>query len=120
MKERTLREIEEEMDAIIPTGSIGRMLDLVDEHGNTIDKMFHAIFDGKLERIYELEKLGIDITEKSFLKAAIKHDQLLVACHQVHKGADINAIIELSENYDNQNILQWARSWKRAHATKRI
>lgn len=115
MKERTLKEIETEIDAVVPTGNIGRVMDLVDEHGHTIDKMFYAIFDCDLERIYELENLGIDVTQDSFVKAAIKHDQLLVVCHQVHQGASIDTVIEYAENYESQRIWQWAKSWKKTH-----
>jgi hypothetical protein len=117
MKERTLKEIEEEIEHYRALGGIGEVMDLVDEHGSTIDKMFHAIVDGNLEQIYELETLGIDITQNLFVKLAIKYEQLLVLRHQVHKGANIDTAIEYAEDYDIGIIWQWAKSWKKLHFT---
>lgn len=119
MKERTLKEIEQEIEATSPTGNVGKVMDLVDEHGNTIDSMFHAILDGNIERIYELETLGIDVTEDSFVNLAIKHDQLLIVCHQVHKGANINVVINYANEYKIGRIWQWATSWKKVHSTQK-
>ena len=118
MKERRLKEIEQEIEATSPTGNVGRVMDLVDEHGNTIDKMFQAIHEGNLERIYELETLGIDVTEDSFVKLAIKHDQLLVVCHQVYKGANINIVINYASDCNIGRIWQWAKSWKKVYSTQ--
>ncbi|MDO3552052.1 hypothetical protein [Ralstonia pseudosolanacearum] len=125
---RTLKEIEEEMDSVQNTGNIGRMMDLVDEHGNMMDKMYEAIIEGDLDRIRELEDLGIDITEDSFMKTAVLHDQLLVITYQVNKGADVDAVIDFARQKDepvvfgsmsfsgNDLIWKWARSWKSANA----
>jgi hypothetical protein len=124
---RTLKEIEEEMDSVQNTGNIGRMMDLVDEHGNMMDKMYGAIIEGNLEEIQELEQLGIDITEDSFVKAAILHNQLLVITYQVNKGADVDAVIDFARQKDeplvfglmsfsgSDLIWKWARSWKSAN-----
>ena len=73
---RTLKEIEEEIDRNVPLGNIGRVMDLVDEHGNTIDKMYQAIIDGDLEQAIKLTELGMNLIEEQFVKAAILHDQL--------------------------------------------
>lgn len=128
MNERTIKEIEAEMDVVQETGDIGRMMDLVDEHGNTFDKMHDAIAECNLDRIAELEQLGLDITDEQFWKAAIISGQLLVVVHQVHRGVDINKIINFSELrteplkmgsivfFGNQLIWQWAKSWKSANA----
>lgn len=85
MKERTLKEIEEKIDAAALTGDVGRVMDLIDEHGNTMDKMFHAISSGDIERVQELEELGIDLTQNSFLMAAVDHGQLPILRYQVQK-----------------------------------
>jgi hypothetical protein len=104
------------------------MMDLVDEHGNTFDKMYQAIIDGDLDRIEELENLGMKITDESLVKAAIIHDQLLVIVYQVNKGADIDMIIDFAKHKDeplesgtirfsgSPLIWQWAKSWKSASA----
>ncbi|WP_279211865.1 hypothetical protein [Delftia acidovorans] len=113
MKERSLKEIEEKMDQHATQGNIGEVMDLVDEHGNTFDKMFYAVCEGNLLRIYDLEALGIDITEKQFLKAAIKHDQHDVLYHQVKKGVGLDDVIELAKDYDKGYIEQWAKFCKR-------
>lgn len=110
---RTLKEIEDDMDHYGALGDVGTVMDLVDEHGNTIDQMFCAIFDGKLDRIYELEPLGIDITEKHFLKAAIKHNQQFVVHYQVKKGANLDDVIDLAKDYEMSAIEQWAKFCKR-------
>lgn len=109
---RTLKEIEEEIDRNVPLGNIGRVMDLVDEHGNTIDQMFYAIFDGDLDRIYDLEKLGIDITGESFVVAAVRNDQLMVVANQVHRGLDVDLLIDIAEREGNQLIWNWAKCWK--------
>ena len=97
MNGRTIQEIETEMDEVSRTGNIGRMMDLVDEHGNTFDKMYQAIIDGDLDRIEELENIGMKITDESFVKAAIIHDQLLVIVYQISKEAEIDMIINFSK-----------------------
>ena len=79
---RSLKEIEEEIDRNVPLGNIGRVMDLVDEHGNTMDEMFHAIIDGDLDRIYYLEQFGMDITGESFVVAAVRNDQLMVVANR--------------------------------------
>ncbi|MGE0984355.1 hypothetical protein [Ralstonia pseudosolanacearum] len=128
---RTLKEIEEEMDSVQNTGNIGRMMDLVDEHGNTFDKMHQAIAEGDLDRIAELEKLGMKITDAQFWKSAIISDQLLVIIYQINKGANVNQIINFSRPKDkpmeigrlrfsgNKTIWQWAKAWKSANELSR-
>lgn len=113
---RTLKEIEEEIDRNVPLGNIGRVMDLVDEHGNTIDQMFYAIFDGDLDRIYDLEKLGIDITGESFVVAAVRNDQLMVVANQVRRGLNIDLLINIAECEGNQLIWNWAKCWKSVEA----
>lgn len=113
---RTLKEIEEEIDRNVSLGNIGRVMDLVDEHGNTIDQMVYAIFDGDLDRIYELEKLGIDITGESFVVAAVRNDQLMVVANQVRRGLNIDLLINIAEREGNQLIWNWAKCWKSVEA----
>ena len=113
---RTLKEIEEEIDRNVPLGNIGRVMDLVDEHGNTIDQMFYAIFDGDLDRIYDLEKLGIDITGESFVVAAVRNDQLMVVANQVRRGLNVDLLIDIAEREGNQLIWNWAKCWKSVEA----
>jgi hypothetical protein len=127
MNERT-KEIEAEMDKVSKTGDVGRMMDLVDEHGNTFDKMHDAIAEGDLDRIAELEHLGLNITNEQFWKSAIISDQLLVVVHQVHRGVNINKIINFAKPrtepfkmgrivfFGNHLIWQWAKSWKAVNA----
>lgn len=121
---RKITEIEAEMEQAAKTGNIGKMMDLVDEHGNIFDKMHEAIVYGDLDRIAELEDLGINITDAQFSKLAIISNQLLVIVHQVNKGADIDQIIQFSKPRDeplkigrisfsgNYLIHKWATSWK--------
>lgn len=127
MGNRTIQEIEAEMDEVSKTGNIGRMMDLVDEHGNTFDKMHQAIAEGNLDRIAELEQLGLNITDAQFWKSAVISGQLLVVVHQVNRGANVVNIIRFAGPKDepleigrirfsgNQLIWQWAKSWKSAN-----
>lgn len=83
MKERKISEIEAEMKEVAKTGNIGKMMDLVDEHGTTFDKMHDAIAACDLDKIAELEELGMNITDAQFWKSAIISNQLLVVVYQV-------------------------------------
>lgn len=90
--------------------------------------MHDAIAEGDLDRIAELEQLGLKITDEQFWKSAIISDQLLVVVHQVNKGANVDKIIRFARPKDepleigrirfsgNQLIWQWAKSWKSANA----
>lgn len=121
---RKITEIEEEMEEVAKTGNIGKMMDLVDEYGNTFEKMHAAIADGDLDRITELEQFDMDITDAQFSNSAVISNQLLVIVHQVNKGADIDQIIQFSKPTDkplkigrvsfsgNHLIHKWATSWK--------
>jgi hypothetical protein len=130
---RTLKEIEAEMDHYQELGNLGKVMDLVDEHGNTYDKMHDAIAEGDLDRIAELEQLGLKITDEQFWNSAIISDQLLIIVQQVNRGVGIDKIIKFAEPRDepfkrgrivffgNQTIWQWAKSWKSANAlSKRL
>lgn len=126
MNQRTIQEIEAEMEELSNTGNLGRMMDLVDEHGNTLDKMYGAIIEGDLRKIRTLESLGIDITEDCYVKAAIIHEQLLVISYQVNKGADVDLVIDFAAPRKepliegniyfsgSQIIWQWAKCWQSA------
>lgn len=109
MKERTLKEIEDEIDSTVPTGNIGKVMDLVDEHGNTYDKMHYAIEKGDLKRVMELEKLGVSSAESRFVMVAVKYEQNLIVFHQVKQGASLKVVIELAKEYNKASILNWAR-----------
>ena len=113
---RTLKEIEDEMDQHVPLGNIGKVMDLVDEHGNTMDQMFYAICDGDLDRIYDLEQLGIDITDESFVVAAVRNDQLMVVADQVRRGLNVDLLIAIAEREGKQLIWNWAKCWKSVEA----
>jgi hypothetical protein len=124
MNQRTIQEIEAEMEELSNTGNLGRMMDLVDEHGYTIDRMYGAIIEGDLEKIQKLEPLGMDITEDCYVKAAIIHEQLLVVIYQVNKGADVDLVIDFAAPREepliegniyfsgSQVIWQWAKCWR--------
>lgn len=113
-----MKEIEQKIEATFPTGDVRRGIILVDEQEiEAIDQMLQAIIDGNLKRIYEIETFGIDITQNFLVKLAIKYEQLLVVCHQVHKGANIDTVIGYAEDYDIGTIWQWAKSWKKLHFT---
>ena len=101
---RSLKEIKEEMDRNVPLRNIGKVMDLVDEHDNTMEEMFNAIIDGDLDRLYYLEQFGIDITGESFVVAAVRNDQLMVVANQVRRGLDINLLINIAEREGNQLI----------------
>ncbi|MHA6897968.1 hypothetical protein [Ralstonia pseudosolanacearum] len=113
MKERTIKEIEEDMDKYSEAGELGKVLDLVDEHGNTYDKMYWAIIDGDISRVIALEKLGIDVTTTQFVEEAIKQDQEVIVFHQVKQGANLDEVIELAKKHENDFIVQWAQYTKR-------
>ena len=116
------------MDHYGALGEIGTVLDLVDKHGNTIDQMYKAIIEGNLEQALELTELGMDLTEKQFVKAAILHDQLHIVAHQVNNGADVELVIDFAKPREepliegnihftgSQVIWQWARCWQSANA----
>lgn len=125
---RTLKEIEDEIEHYGALGNIGMVLDLVDEHDNTIDKMYEAIIEGDLKKIQELEPLGMDIIDNYYVKAAIIHKQLHVISYQVNKGADVDlvidfaapreeALIEGNIYYSGSPVIwQWAQCWQSAKA----
>lgn len=124
---RTLKEIEDEMEHYGALGDINMVMDLVDEHSNTIDKMYEAIIEGDLEKIQELEPLGIDVTQNQFVKKAILHEQLLVISYQVNKGADVDLVIDFAAPREepliegtidfsgSKLIWQWAKCWQSAN-----
>ena len=124
---RTLKEIDNEIDCYKKLGDLGLVMNLVDERGNTFDKMHDAIAEGDLDRIAELEQLGLKITDEQFWKSAIISDQLLVIAQQVSRGVNIDKIIKFAKPRDkpftlgrivffgNQTIWQWAKSWKSAN-----
>ena len=125
---RSLKEIEDDMDHYRALGEIGTVMDLVDEHGNTIDRVYEAIMEGALGKAIELTELGINLTEKHFVKAAIIHDQLHIVAHQVNNGADVGLVIDFAKPREepliegnisfsgSQVIWQWARCWQSAKA----
>jgi hypothetical protein len=113
MQEKTLKEIEEEMDCNAKQGNIGKVMDLVDEHGNTFDRMHYAIEEGNIERVIELEKLGLNITDRAFLQTAIKHGKNIIVFHQAKKGANLDDVIELAKEHHRDFILQWAKFARR-------
>ena len=113
-----MKKIEQKIEATFPTCDVRRGIILVDEQEiEAMDQMLQAIIDGNLKRIYEIETLGIDVTQNFLVKFAIKHEQLLVVCHQVHKGANIDTVIGYSEDYEIGTIWQWAKSWRKLHFT---
>ncbi|WP_124616215.1 hypothetical protein [Burkholderia contaminans] len=91
-------------------------MDLVDEHGNTIDQMLLAIQEGDLEQIQFLEALGIDLTEEQFIHCSVLHEQLHLIAYQVSKGADVDRLIEIANYRDKPVISQWAKCWKSVNA----
>lgn len=109
MKERTLKEIEDEMAIRSEQGEIGRVMDLVDEHGNTFDKMHQAIEEGDLKRVMELEKLGVNSAEERFVKVAVMYDRNLIVYHQVKQGASLHDVVELARAFNRVAILNWAK-----------
>ncbi|ATI28171.1 hypothetical protein CR47_0212170 [Ralstonia solanacearum] len=100
-------------------GNIGKVMDLVDEHGNTFDKMAFACVDGNLGRVIELENLGVNCTDRGFIKAAVKHNQEVIVLHQVKQGASLDEVIEVAKIYENNHILNLAKSRKRDQMGKR-
>ena len=126
MNQRTIQEIEAEMEELSNTGNLGRMMDLIDEHGNTIDKMYGAIIEGDLDKIQKLEPLGMDITEDCYVKSAIIHEQLLVVIYQVNKGANVDLVIDFAASreeplirgniyYSGSPVIwKWAKCWQSA------
>lgn len=116
MNERTLVKIEEEIVIYAEQGNLGKVMDLVDEHGNTIDQMLRAILNGDLDEIYYLEQFGIDITEEHFVLAAVRNDQLMVIANQVRRGLNADRLIEIADKEGNQLIFQWAKCWKSVNA----
>lgn len=113
---RTLKKIEAEIDENVPLGNIGKVMDLIDEYGNTMDAMCKAIIDGDIDRIYYLEQFEIDITEESFVIAAVRNDQLMVVANQIRRGLDVNLLIDIAERESNQLIWSWAKCWKSVEA----
>jgi len=107
MRERPLSEIEADLEYYSDLGKIGRVMNLVNEHGTTFDKMHIAIKEGDFERIEFLESLGINITDDSFLKTAVEHEQLLLISYQINKGASAETINEFAKNANNDLILQY-------------
>lgn len=85
-------------------------MDLLDEHGNTIDNMYYAIFNGDFDRIKHPETLDINVIDKSFVNAVVDHDQLRILSYQFEKGTDLEYIIELAEDSTKGVIIEWARS----------
>lgn len=71
--------------------------------------MFYAIKDGNLERVKQIEALGVNVADIQFIKAAVKNNREKVVFYQVTKGANLHDVVELAKEYDNKFILQWAK-----------
>lgn len=110
---RTINEIEDEIDSPVPTVNADKVMDFVNEHGSSHDKMAYAIIDGDLERVIAIEKLGIECIDRQFIKLAIKHNRQFIVHHQVKKGASLDEVIDISRDYENISILSWAKYTKR-------
>lgn len=112
MANKTLGEIETEIESSFHQGDIGAVLQLTKQHSKLLDRMKFVIYEGDINEIRRLEDLGMDFTTSTFVKEAVAHDQRDVICHLVSKGADIDNVIELSKQLKNEVICIWAELYK--------
>ncbi|MBR8147378.1 ankyrin repeat domain-containing protein [Burkholderia vietnamiensis] len=91
MNDRTVSEIEEEMDYHQKEGNLGAVMDLVDELGNMGGRLTVAITNGDWDDALYFESLGFDLKEPFYLKIAAKHGQCEIIQHLVQRGSDVQA-----------------------------
>ncbi|MCA8487250.1 ankyrin repeat domain-containing protein [Burkholderia multivorans] len=91
MGDRTVSEIEEEMDYHQEEGNLGAVMNLVDELGNMGDRLTVAITNGDWDDALYFESLGFDLREPFYLKIATKHRQCEIIKHLVQHGSDVHA-----------------------------
>ncbi|MCA8354185.1 ankyrin repeat domain-containing protein [Burkholderia cepacia] len=91
MNDRTVSEIEEEMEQYQEEGNIGKVMDLVDELGNLDDRLCQACAHADWEKIKYLKSLGLDLTSITFLSPAARFGQVEVIKYLVQHGSDIHA-----------------------------
>jgi len=115
MKERTLAEIMKEMDHHVNKGNLGKVMDLVDDHGNLIDRMEYAIIDGDLELVGHLETLGVNSIHERFIRVAIRAKDFDILQHHILMGANIDEIIEFSSQMQVPLVELWAHAHKAHH-----
>ncbi|UZF16110.1 ankyrin repeat domain-containing protein [Ralstonia pseudosolanacearum] len=91
MRDRTVIEIEEEMDRHQEEGNLGAVMNLVDELGNMGDRLTAAITKGDLSSTLYFESLGFDLKEPYYLKIAAKYGQCEIIKHLIQCGSDVHA-----------------------------
>ena len=91
MNDRTVSEIEEEMEQYQEEGNLGKVMDLVDELGNLDDRLCDACAYADWEEIKHLKSLGVDLTSITFLAPAAKFGQTEVIKYLIQHGSDIHA-----------------------------
>ncbi|HDR9038418.1 TPA: ankyrin repeat domain-containing protein [Burkholderia vietnamiensis] len=91
MVDRTVSEIEKEMDYHQEEGNLGTVMNLVDKLGNMGDRLTVAIANGDWDGALYFESLGFDLREPFYLKIAAKHGQCEIIKHLVQRGSDVHA-----------------------------
>ncbi|MCA8354186.1 ankyrin repeat domain-containing protein [Burkholderia cepacia] len=91
MGDRTIREIEDDMDYHMEQGNEGAVSELTEEIENMRDRLTKAISEGNLTDVLYFESLGFDLSEPFFLNIAAKYDKPEIIKYLFERGSDIQA-----------------------------
>lgn len=86
---RTVWEIEDELEFHKEQGSIGAVMDLVDELGNMSDLLCNAIASDKLDMVAELGEFGLDLTSPLYLSVAAANGRCEIIRYLVECGVNV-------------------------------
>ncbi|MBU9391518.1 ankyrin repeat domain-containing protein [Burkholderia multivorans] len=91
MGDRTVAEIEKDIDFHQEQGNIGEIMNLVDELGNMGDRLTLAITNGDLNGTLYFESLGFELSQPFYLKIAAKYGQCEIINYLIQCGSDVHA-----------------------------
>nr|CUV53964.1 protein of unknown function [Ralstonia solanacearum] len=91
MDDRTVVEIEKDIDFHQEQGNIGEVMNLVDELGNMGDRLTVAITNGDLNGTLYFESLGFELSQPFYLKIAAKYGQCEIINYLIQCGSDVHA-----------------------------
>ncbi|PRG71024.1 MULTISPECIES: ankyrin repeat domain-containing protein [Burkholderia] len=91
MGDRTVAEIEKDIDFHQERGNIGDVMNLVDELGNMGDRLTLAITNGDLDGTLYFESLGFELSQPFYLKITAKYGQCEIINYLIQCGSDIHA-----------------------------
>ncbi len=93
IRDRTMQEIEADLEKFCDEGNIGAVMNLVDEMGEMEDRLFFFAQSGDLGKVKHYESLGCNLRQNddALLKTAACGGQVDVMRYLIEKGADVHA-----------------------------